>query len=140
LAVWLLESVSEILLLTAFIFIRPSFGEWHSGTVGLALVETGPVLAVLTFLSFKTGYAITTAIFRIFWKNRKPWSYPIIASVLFAIHLEIFFVIAGTAFKIALPYLIFGPCVAFICTLVGSLILRRWTSVPPLIEEHPIPT
>jgi uncharacterized membrane protein len=59
---------------------------------GLRLFVSGIIL-----LSFTTGYDLTTMVFRVVWKRQRlPW-YPIVATLLFFVHAQIFFIYASGA-------------------------------------------
>lgn len=122
LTVWLLETFFEIWLLG--LAIVGLFGyDAHAFGRSLEFYACG-----LALFSFTTGYLFTTVIARGIWRNQKVWSYPIAATVLFLIHAQIFFVVSGglmrsQRFKMRLA----GCCVVFICTFLGSIVLRTWT-------------
>lgn len=121
LAVWLLETSSEALLLA--LALIGLFGyDQHAFARSPAFYSSGIVL-----VSFTTGYLLSAAVARAAWKGQKLWSYPVIATVLFLIHSQIFFVISGGSTRSEkLSIQTAGGCIVSACTLVGSFILRRW--------------
>ncbi len=120
-AIWVLETSSAALLLglaliCLFGYDRGAFGK------SLGLYVSGIVL-----LSVTTGYALTTGIARATWKGHRLWSYSALATVLFLIHSQIFFVISGGSTRSArLSIQAAGAFIVFACTLVGSFILQIW--------------
>jgi len=122
LAVWLVETSSEVLLL----------GLLQTGLLGhnrhaffedLSIYSSGIVL-----LFFTTGYLLSTIVVRSVWRGRTLWSYPAIATFLFFIHFEVMNVDLGGAFEPPdrIRIGVAGACIAFACTLAGTLALRSW--------------
>jgi hypothetical protein len=123
LAIWLLETLLEVVLLAPALMIL--FGH-NPHAVGRSLVGYA---AGIVLLSFTTGYLLTTAVARAAWRGQKWWSYSTLAVALFLIHSQIFFVISGGSTRSdRLLIQLAGSCVVFVCTFLGSLVLRRWTS------------
>ena len=87
--------------------------------------------AAIAYMFFATGYLITTVISRIAWRERRLWPYSVVATALFLIHFEVLNGGVGGAFDIRdrMRIRLVGACIAFACTLAGSLVLRKW--VPP---------
>jgi hypothetical protein len=90
----------------------------------------------ILLLFFTTGYLLTTAIARVFWKGRIFWLYPCIAVVLFFLHFEIMNVGVGGAFEPADRFRIriAEAFVVLACTSLGTLALRRWTAQTPTAD------
>ena len=131
LAIWLLETSLEVVLLALALMVL--FGH-NPHAVGRSLVgyAAGKVL-----LSFTTGYLLTTVVARGAWRGQKWWSYSAIAVVLFLVHSQIFFVISGGSTRSErLLIQMAGSCVVFVCTLLGTLALSRWTPGRPLEHLH----
>jgi hypothetical protein len=126
LAVWFVETGLEALLfglvLTGF------FGyDQHAFGKGLEIYVSGILL-----VSFTTGYLFTTAVARGAWRGQRSWGYSVIATSLFFVHSEIFFVLSGGStrteqFKMQLA----GCCIVFASTFAGSLALRKWVAGGP---------
>ena len=121
--VWLVETASEAFLVSVLLIVlSTSYGPSQQGLI--RDLGTGFFGTLLFF--FTTGYLLTTAIADALWRNKKIWVYPFIVSILFSVHLQIFFLVTGgwdSAER--LPVRIAGPCIAFACTYVGSSILVR---------------
>src|SRR5689334_290 len=114
--VWILETACEAFLLSLLLIIL----SLSSGASGLGFIRdlAFGFFASLT-LFFTTGYLLTTAIADAFCRRKLVWIYPLVASLLFSVHLQIFLFVAGgwTAAE-RLPIRILGPCIAFVCTYV----------------------
>lgn len=122
LCVWFIETVSEAFFLG--ILLGVLFGYDHN-----ALVKSILTLSIaISYMFFVTGYLLSTAVVRALWKGQTLWSYPATATILFFIHFEIMNVGVGGAYepKDRLRILIIGAFIAFACTFVGTLLLRRW--------------
>jgi hypothetical protein len=122
LAVWFVETSSEVLLLGLALTVL--FGhDQHAFLKDLSIYSSGIVL-----LFFTTGYLLTTIVIRAIWRGRTLWSYPAIATVLFFVHFEIMNVVLGGAFAPPdrIRIRVAGACIAFACTLAGTLALRIW--------------
>jgi hypothetical protein len=90
----------------------------------------GFAASVLTVGMFATGYLATTAVARMLISTRVLWIYPVVAAVLYSIHLEIMFVaMRGTGWTRGeqLVVRMGGAAVVFVCALGCSVLLRRWT-------------
>src|ERR1700734_3128584 len=85
LAIWLLETSSEVLLM-GLALIALLGHDQHAFGRSLLAYATGIVL-----FSFTTGYLLTTVVARGAWRGKSWWSYSVLAVVLFLIHSEIFF-------------------------------------------------
>jgi len=122
LAVWLLETALQALLLSLFLIPSQGFDEHAFGKDLLFFFNA------IALLFFTTGYMLSTAIIRVIWKSPRLWLYPVIAIVLFVIHFEILNVGVGGAFEPPerLRIRVAGACFAFVCTLVGGWLLRKW--------------
>lgn len=123
LLVWFIETVSEILLLG--IILTVLLGHDPGAFLkDLTIYSSGVVL-----LFFTTGYVLTTIVVRAICKGHALWIYPAIATSLFLIHFEIMNASAGGAFAPPDRLLVrsAGMCVVIVCTLVGTIALRKWT-------------
>jgi hypothetical protein len=122
LAVWLLETSCEVILLGLFFTVFLGFDK-HAFTKDLLIYIGGIIL-----LSVTTWYLLTTAIARALWTGQRLWAYPVIATALFFIHFEIFNVGIGGAFDPPDRHRVraVGACIVFACTFAGSFVLRRW--------------
>jgi hypothetical protein len=120
--VWSIETVSEILLLGIVLTVLLGHDP-HAFLKDVSVYSSGVVL-----LFFTTGYLITTIVVRAVWKGQTLWIYPGIATGLFLIHFEIMNVSLGGAFAPADRLLIrsAGACIVIVCTLVGTIALRKW--------------
>jgi len=122
LAVWLLETSLEVLLLGTVLMAL--FGH-NPHAVGKSLVGYA---AGIVLLSFTTGYLLTTLVSRGAWRERTWWSYSVLAVVLYLVHSQIFFVISGGSSRSdRLLIQMAGSGVVFVCTVLGTLVLIRWT-------------
>jgi len=122
LTIWLLETIFEILALALAMVVMFGYGQQgFRRSFGLAI-------GTLMLLSFTTGYLLTTAVARGIWRNRKLWSYSVVATVLFLIHSLFLLRALGANQKDpdTLSVELAGCCVAFTCTLIGSFVLRQW--------------
>ena len=123
LAVWLLETSLEVLLM-GLALIALLGHDQHAFVRSLLAYATGIVL-----FSFTTGYLLTTVVARTAWRGQKWWSYSAIAVALFLIHSEIFFVKSGGSTRPEqFSMQTAGVLVVFVSTVAGSRILRGWTS------------
>jgi hypothetical protein len=80
---------------------------------------------------FSTGYLVTTTVSRLLWRGRTLWPYSVVAAILFLIHFEIMNLDARGAFNPPDRARIraAGTCIAFFCTLAGSVVLRKWSKI-----------
>jgi hypothetical protein len=121
LAVWLLETTCETLLMGLFMTV---FFGFDRHAFGMALLFYASAVALM---SYTTGYLLTTAILRAVWKSQRLWLYPIVSTVPFFIHSQIFFVDSGGSTpseKLAIRAA--GACIVFACTLAGTFALQKW--------------
>jgi hypothetical protein len=123
LVVWFLETSCGALLLGLFLVVY--FGPGRNGFIRDLLVAAGAI----ALLSVTTGYVLTTALFRSILSTQRLWLYPIVASILFFVHTQIFFVATG-AFTPSRRLLIraAGASVVFACTFAGTFALQKWGS------------
>ncbi len=123
-AVWFIETASEVLLLGLVLTLLLGHDQ-HAFSKDVLIYSSG-----ICLLFFSTGYLLTTGIVRSVWKGRRSWLYPAVAVVLFFAHFEIMNFGVRGAFEPStrLRVRVAGACIVFICTLVGSLALRRWTA------------
>jgi hypothetical protein len=128
LTVWFIETASEALLLGLVLTLL--FGhDQHAFLKDVLIYSSG-----ISLLFFSTGYLLTTIVARAVLRGRGSWLYPAIATALFFIHFEIMNVSLGGAFapSTRLRVRVAGACIAFACTVVGTLALRRWTPEQPV--------
>lgn len=120
LATWFVETSSEVLLLGLVLTVSLGYDQ-HAFLKDLSIYSSGVVL-----LFFTTGYLLSTIVVRAVWRGRTLWSYSAIATVLFFIHFEIMNVGLGGAFEPPdrIRIGVAGACIAFACTLAGTLALR----------------
>jgi hypothetical protein len=122
--VWLLETACEALLVSVLLIVL----SLHDGPSQLGLIRDLAFGFFATLLVFcTTGYVFTTALAAIFWRNgNRVWLYPFLVALFFSIHLQILFSVAsGWSPAERLPVRIGGPCIAFGCTYLGGIFLRR---------------
>lgn len=121
LAVWLIETCCEAILLMLMILVTsaPSAQRTIVDDVPLAFFGT-----VIVFM-IGSGYWLTTALGRLFLSSRNLCVYPTISAVLFIVHEQFLF----SGWKVPdgahLQTQILGACLVFICTFIGSVFLRR---------------
>jgi len=130
--IWLLETLSEATLLGMFLVLLFGYDKEHFAG-GLF------IYASFIFIFFGlTGYLLTTILVRIFWDRLSIWQNSAIAITLFLIHFEILNIGIGGAFAPHDRYRIItaGVCIAFACTLGGTLILNKWAPT----DNRPIST
>jgi hypothetical protein len=77
LAVWLLETSCEALLLSLFLIVLRDSDQRASAKDFLVLAGS------IAFMFFTTGYLLTTAVARVFWRSERLWLYRAIATLLF---------------------------------------------------------
>jgi hypothetical protein len=88
------------------------------------------VFAVSIFMMFCiSGYLLTTAVARLFWKSTRVWQYPAVAMLLFVFHFELMNIGVGGAFD---PHdrhivVVVGAWIAFSTAWMGTVALRRWS-------------
>lgn len=136
LAVWLLETSCEALLLGLFLIIL-------SGTdqLGFAKDLLAAFVWTVVLLFWGSGYLLTTAIFGLVWRSRRLWLYPAIAAALFITHVQFF--ATGWTPSTKLPVQVAGACIVFACTLVGGWFLRKWLqagSKRPDLQRRGVPS
>ena len=90
-------------------------------------VSALPVIFVLFF----HGYYVTRPILGTLWKNPRPAAYGASAAVLYVIHMYIAIALSKSdltpeAASKALPLLLGGAAIVFVCALIGRLQLRNW--------------
>ena len=121
LIVWFVETFFEAMLLA--LALIGLFG-YDRHAIGKSFAF---FVSAILLLSFTTGYLLTTAIARGAWKGQRSWSYSAIAVGLFLVHSQIFFVVSGGSPRLErLSIQVAGSCIVFACTILGSLILRKW--------------
>lgn len=124
-AVWFLEMILEALLLGLVLTLLLGHDQ-NAFTKDLSIYTSGIILLFVT-----TGYFLSTIVVRALWKGQALWPYPAIATALFFIHFEIMNVGLRGAFEPGDRFRIraAGACIVFVCTLAGTLVLRKWA--PP---------
>jgi hypothetical protein len=122
LAVWLAEVSLQSVLLGLLLIVL--YGDdQHAFGRGL-LIYT---ISTLTMF-FTSGYLITTAISRVVWKGQTFWLYSVVATALFILHFELLNLGLGGAFepRDRIRIIVAGACAAWVTTLAGTFVLRRW--------------
>jgi hypothetical protein len=124
LSIWPLETSLEALLL-GVVLVSSSDANQHNFVKDVAV----SVVWIATMF-FSTGYLLTTGIARAIWQPGRLWPYSMVATALFFIHFEILNHSAGGIFDPPKRAVIriAGGCIAFACTLLGTLVLRQWTT------------
>jgi hypothetical protein len=89
----------------------------------------GVVVAVMLFVH---GYYISTAIFGVLWRSKRPWAYPAITAALFALHTHIIFLHGKPDFTLEarameFPLIVGGVLIVLMCSFAGNETLRHWT-------------
>ena len=136
LAIWLLETLGEVVLLAGFLLVLFVFQDvWSGDDLARVLTEyadglfQGFLIAIAGIVTvlITSGYVLTTSIFGVVWRSQRLWLYPAVAAVLFLAHLQLMFIDLGTSSAYARWGLrLGGVCVVLTCTTVGNLVLRRW--------------
>jgi hypothetical protein len=121
LLVWLAEITSQALLLSLLLLFMLGHdkGSFARELLGLALV-------ILWFF-FLAGYAVTTGAARALWRGKTSWRYPLLGTLLFIAHFEVFNISMGGIYTPSERriILIVGIVVAFVTTCAGTLFLRK---------------
>lgn len=122
--IWSLETLCEALLLTVFLTIlwRDEGQSRFADDLGLVFVAT------LFVFMFGSGYLLTTGIFRVSWRSNNLRAYPVIAALLFVLHVQFF--ADGWTSATKVPVQMGGACIVAACTFIGNRLLRRWTRNP----------
>src|SRR5262245_61133583 len=124
LAVWLIETVTEAVLLS--LFMNTWWGYSDPLKRGFLFLLFGWAWAILTVFMLGSGYLITTAILRIAWKSQTLWTYSAASAVLVIAHLQIFYFVAGGwETYIRLTVQAASACIVFACTFIGGWILQK---------------
>jgi hypothetical protein len=91
---------------------------------------------------FLHGYYVTTALAGVVWRSQRLWLYPAIAATLFVVHSSIVFFrlqpLSSSGRAAALPFLVCGASIVFVCSFIGNLILRKWIrpKASSNLQEH----
>jgi hypothetical protein len=122
--VWLTEIVAEVLLLGCLL------GTLVASQIGLLYGVIGSVLAVPVVL-FLHWYYLTRALAAVV-RSIKPLPYPLIAAILFVIHMHVVFVrlkpdMSSLGKVKEFPFIAGGACIVFACALAGNCLLRKWS-------------
>ncbi len=128
LTVWLIETATEAVLLSLFMFAWWGYSDpVDRGFMFQLFIWAWGIFAIFMLGS---GYLITTAILRIAWKNKRLWTYSAASTVLVLAHLQIFFLVASgwTTYE-RLPIQVASACIVFACTFVGGWILQKESSL-----------
>ncbi len=124
LTIWLHETLSAVFLIGVGLLLVVGYDKTRG--IGRELLFS---VRWIGLFAFSTGYLFTTAVCRVIWRDLRPWSYPIIATVLFLIHSQVFFVsFRSSSEPQELFFQIPGGLTVFACTYVGSYVLRTWVS------------
>ena len=123
-AVWFIETCFEVLLLGLVLTLLLGHDQ-HAFLKDVLIYSSG-----ISLLFFSTGYLLTTVVVRAVWKGRRAWLYPAVAVALFFIHFEIMNLEVRGAFdpSTRLRVRVAGASIVLVCTVVGTLALRRWTA------------
>jgi hypothetical protein len=123
LAIWAAETALQVALLGVVLGVL--LGHDQSAFAKDVVIYGSGIFLMF----FTTGYLLTTIIARAFWKGKSVWLYSCIAVTLYFLHFEIMNMGLGGAFEPADRFRIriAGAVVFFICTFVGTILLRRWT-------------
>lgn len=126
LVVWAFEIVTEALLLGLCLTFL-SYNKYGPSDSSLVNDILFFINAVFLVFMIGTGYLLTTGIFRMAWVGRGRWVHPIASVVLFSIHLQALFIIAG-GLDVAerLKIQAAGACIVLACTFTGGWLLRQW--------------
>jgi hypothetical protein len=122
LLIWFIETCSEVLLLGLAVLAMVGYDK------GAFAKDLAGSMSAFVLLSLTTGYLFTTVVARVAWRSRKLWSYSLVATILFLVHSQIFFLVSG-ADRHDLRNLsveLAGCCVVFACTIAGTFALRKW--------------
>jgi hypothetical protein len=140
--IWLIEVLVEGLLLGCLL------GALLSREIRLLHGVLASVLVVPLILFFN-GYYLTRALAGVPWRSRSRWLYPLVAAVIFLVHVSIVVSFAKGDFtpfarSTAIPFLAGGTCVVFVCALGGNRLMRRWTrscTIPQVVlpPDQPSP-
>lgn len=123
LAVWALEMLAVTLLLGILLYV--SWGPYPGPGQHDFLRDVARYTAVTAVVfMFGSAYLLTTATFGIVLRGQRLWLYPLVAALLFVIHLQ--FYASGWTSSQKLPIQVFGACIVVACTLAGGWLLRRW--------------
>jgi hypothetical protein len=121
--VWCLETACQALLISLLLaVVSPPY---NPNPLGLIRGLAAGFFGTLGFF-FTTGYLLTTGIADALWRSKGSWLYPLAVFILFSVHLQILFSLAGgwTSGE-GLPVRIAGPCFAFACAYVGGCFLKK---------------
>lgn len=123
LAFWLVEMISQSLILALYmIFIVPGNGS------RVTINDIVSIAAINVLYFFITGYAITTAIARIFWGDHPSWSYPAFSAFLFLVHVEAFIWTTGGNFidrHLRPAFILGGMCIVFFTDCCSAYVVGR---------------
>lgn len=121
-AVWSGELVAQSIVAGTLLYFMADPG----GLVGIGDAIT---LCLIILLYFGiTGYAVTTALSRLFWNSTRVWTYPLFAAFLFFIHFEILnYIFGGNVLTptLRLIFVTVGMCGTILTTLPGSVALKQ---------------
>lgn len=120
LAIWLVETLCEALLLMVFLTVLWRGQGESSVDDDMRLIFVGIAFVFM----IGSGYLLTTGIVGVIWRSRVPWVYPAIAATLFIVHVQ-FFATGWTSFT-KVPVQAGGACIVFACALGGNWLLRKW--------------
>lgn len=120
LTMFLAETLSAAVLIGVFLLVLS--GRSRGSTVAEDLL-LGIVGTVIVFM-IGSGYLFTTAVFGVIWRSRKSFLYPLIGLGLFIAHVQFF--VTGWDLPFKLKVQTGGGCIVFVCSYLGSWLLRQW--------------
>ncbi|MGE0887064.1 MAG: hypothetical protein AB7P14_26375 [Blastocatellales bacterium] len=125
LAVWLIETAVEAVLLSLFTVVW-----WgYSDPVNRGFLFQLFIWAwgIFTIFMLGSGYLLTTAILRVFWKSERLWTYSAASAALVLLHLQIFSLLTGNEWLAGgeLGIQVASACIVFTCTFIGGWILQK---------------
>jgi hypothetical protein len=123
-SIWFVELImqSGLMILVLFLLVRPRGITDAKGIFVLLLL-------IMLYLGI-TGYAFSTVISRILWRDSRWWTYSTFSAFLFLVHFLLFNFVAGG--KLLDEYnrplfIMWGMCIAFCVTSLGSFVLKLWS-------------
>ena len=133
LVVWFIETLSEALLPGTVLTVLLGYDQ-RAFLKDLSVYSSGIVL-----LFFTTGYLLTTIVVRAVWNGKALWLYPAVATGLFWIHFEIMNALLRGAFAPSdrIRIRAAGACIVIVCTLTGTLALRKWAPARGDLADAP---
>jgi len=127
--VWLLETAFEAILLGVLLLLFAARYGTDPQRDGYWRYLAFTTVATVEVFMWHCGYLLTTAIVGIFFRARKLWIYPAVASLLFLAHLQYLVGITVWDPREKLLVRVGGVCIVFACTFLGNYLLRKWSVV-----------